>query len=215
MLNRAAIYAHIWRDQRAGGQMYKNLRHANRPYRKRDGKPDGRGKVAKRAAKLSIDQRPAVVAEKSRFGDWELDTVLGPAQQGVLVAITERSSNYLLIKLVYNKSAAQTRQAVIGCLRQSGLPVYTLTSDNGTEFADYEQMAKGLNTQCYFAHPYHAWERGANEHNNKLIRQYLPKKQDFSQMGPEQINTCQERLNDRPRKKLNYSTPNEYLKALF
>ena len=156
-----------------------------------------------------------MVAEKTRFGDWELDTVLGPAQKGVLVTITERSSNYLLIKLVDDKSAAQTRQAISGCLRQSGLPVHTLTSDNGTEFADYEQMATALNAEFYFAHPYHAWERGANEHNNKLIRQYLPKKQDFSQMSPEQINTYQERLNDRPRKKLNYSTPNEYLKSLF
>ena len=215
MLSRAAIYAYIWRDQRQGGRLYKNLRHAHRPYRKRYGKPDGRGKAARRAAKPSIEQRPAVVAEKSRFGDWELDTVLGPAQKGVLVTITERTSNYLLIKLVDDKSAAQTRHAVIDCLRQSGLPVHTLTSDNGTEFAEYEQMAKALNTAFYFAHPYQAWERGANEHNNKLIRQYLPKKQDFSQMSPELINTYQERLNDRPRKKLNYSTPNEYLKSLF
>ncbi len=69
------------------------------------------------------------------------------------------SSNYLLMQLVDDKSAAQTRQAIIGCLRQSGLPVHTLTSDNGTEFADYEQIAKALNTQFYFAHPYHAWER--------------------------------------------------------
>ena len=170
MLSRAAIYAHIWRDQRQGGHLYKNLRHAHRPYRKRYGKPDGRGKAARRAAKPSIDQRPAVVAEKTRFGDWELDTVLGPAQKGVLVTITERSSNYLLIKLVDDKSAAQTRQAISGCLRQSGLPVHTLTSDNGTEFADYEQIATALNAEFYFAHPYHAWERGANEHNNKLIR---------------------------------------------
>ena len=131
------------------------------------------------------------------------------------MTITERRSNYLLIKRVDDKSAAQTRQAVIDCLRQSGLPVHTLTSDNGTAFADYERIAKALDTQFYFAHPFHAWERGANEHNNKLIRQYLPKKQDFSQMSPELINTYQERLNNRPQKKLNYSTPNEYLKALF
>ncbi|GAA4015415.1 IS30-like element IS1655 family transposase [Hymenobacter fastidiosus] len=215
MLSRAAIYAHIWRDQRQGGQLYKDLRHANRPYRKRYGKPDGRGKAARRAAKPSIDQRPAVVAEKSRFGDWELDTVLGPQQKGVLVTITERSSNYLLMQRVDDKSAAQTRQAVIDSLSQSGLPVHTLTSDNGTEFADYEQIAKALKTSFYFAHPYHAWERGANEHNNKLIRQYLPKKQDFSQMSPQQITTYQDRLNDRPRKKLNYSTRNKHLKSLF
>ena len=215
MLSRAAIYAHIWRDQRQGGHLYKDLRHANRPYRKRYGKPDGRGKTARRAAKPSIDQRPAVVAEKSRFGDWELDTVLGPAHQGVLVTITERRSNYLLLKRVDDKSAAQTRQAIIDCLRQSGLPVHTLTSDNGTEFADYERIAKALNTSFSFAHPYHAWERGANEHNNKRIRQYLPKKQDFSQMSPQQITTYQERINDRPRKKLNYSSPNEHLKSLF
>ena len=185
MRRRAAIDASIRRDQRQGGQLYQDLRHANRPDRKRVGKPDGRGKAAKRAAKPRIDQRPAVVEEKSRFGDGEPDTVLGPQRKGVLVALTERSSNALLPQLVDDKSAAQTRRAIIGCLRQSGLPGQPLTADNGTAFADDEQIAKALNTSCYFAHPNHAWERGANEHHNKRIRQYLPKKQDFSQLSPQ------------------------------
>lgn len=215
MLSRAAIYDHIWRDHGQGGKLYESLRHANRPYRKRYGKPDGRTKAVKRFSKPSIEQRPAVVDEKSRFGDWELDTVIGPNHQGVLVTITERSTNYLLMRRVDDKSALQTRKAVIDCLIESGLPVHTLTSDNGTEFADYQQVAKALKADFYFAHPYHAWERGANEHNNKLIRQYIPKKMDFSQMSNQQVKDFQERINDRPRMKLNYSTPNEHLNAIF
>jgi IS30 family transposase len=215
MVSRAAIYNYVWRDQKQGGQLYKSLRHANRPYRKRYGKPDGRTKKAKAATKPSIDQRPAIVAEKTRFGDWELDTVIGPNHKGVLVTITERSTNYLLMKRVEDKSAEQTRQAIISCLKESRLPVHTLTSDNGTEFADYEQIAKALKADFYFAHPYHAWERGANEHNNKLIRQYIPKKKDFSQMSHQEVETYQDRINNRPRKKLNYSTPNEHLKSIF
>ena len=100
-----------------------------------------------------------MVEEKSRFGDWELDTV-GPQQKRVLVTIAECTSNYLLMKLVEGKLTVQTHRAIIGCLRQSGLPVHTPTSDNSTDFAEYDQIAKALSTSSYFAHPYHAWERG-------------------------------------------------------
>ena len=220
MLSTAAIYTHIWRDQRQGGELYKHLRHAHKPYRKRYGKPDGRTKTAKRASKPSIDQRPAIVDAKSRFGDWELDTVIGANHKGVLVTITERSSNYLLMKRVPDKSAQEVRKAISVSLQESGLPVHTLTSDNGTEFADYEGIASDLKADFYFAHPYHACgpplrERGANEHNNKLIRQFIPKKMNFSQMPPEEVKTYQERINDRPRKKLNYFTPNEHIKIIL
>lgn len=95
------------------------------------------------------------------------------------------------------------------------MPVHTLSSDNGTEFAEYEQVAKALKASFYFAHPYHARERGANEHNNKLIRQFITQKMDFSQMGHREVKTYQERINERPRKKLNYSTPNEYIKSIL
>lgn len=215
MLSTAAIYNYIWRDHQQGGTLYTHLRHANKPYRKRYGKPDARTKAAKRAAKPSIDTRPEVVSQKTRFGDWELDTVIGPNHKGVLVTLTERTTNYLLMRRVGDKSAEKTRQVIIELLRQSGLPVHTLTSDNGTEFADYAQIARALKADFYFAHPYHAWERGANEHNNKLIRQFIPKKLDFSQMPDEEVKTYQNRLNDRPRKKLNYSTPSEHVKIIL
>lgn len=214
MLSISAIYNYIWHDYRQGGTLYKHLRHAHKPYRKRYGKPDGRQKGVKQAARPSIDHRPEIVDKKTRFGDWELDTVIGPNHKGVLVTLTERSSNYLLIKRVEDKSARNTRLAIISCLKESGLPVHTLTSDNGTEFAEYEQVAKALKASFYFAHPYRAWERGANEHNNKLIRQFIPKKKDFSQMSHQEVKTYQERINDRPRKKLNYSTPNEHIKSI-
>lgn len=215
MLGRAAIYNYIWRDQKQGGTLYTGLRHANRPYRKRYGKADGRQKVIKQAQKPSIDQRPAIVEQKSRFGDWEVDTVIGLNHKGVLVTLTERSSNYLLMALSADKSAKAVGTTLINCLKSSQLPVCTITSDNGTEFADYEKIATAVEADFFFAHPYHAWERGANEHNNKLIRQYMPKKKDFSQLNPKQVHEYQERINNRPRQKLNYSTPNEYIKSIF
>jgi IS30 family transposase len=215
MLSVSAIYNYIWQNYRLGGTLYTQLRHAHKPYRKRYGKPDGRQKAVKQAARPSIEDRPKVVDEKTRFGDWELDTIIGPNHKGVLVTLTERSSNYLLMQGIADKSARNTGIAIISCLKESGLPVHTLTSDNGTEFAEYEQVAKALKANFYFAHPYHAWERGANEHNNKLIRQFIPKKMDFSQMGHLEVKTYQERINDRPRKKLNYSTPNEHIKSIL
>ena len=215
MLSTSAIYNYIWRDCQQGGTLYTHLRHANKPFRKIYGKPDGRSKANKKIVKPSIDDRPTVVNEKRRFGDWEADTIIGPHHKGVIVTLTERTTNYLLMSKVADKSATQTRQAIIELLRKSGLPVHTITSDNGTEFNEYEQIAKSLNASFYFAHPYHAWERGANEHNNKLIRQFILKKMDFSQVSPKQILAYQERINDRPRKKLNYSTPNEHIKFIF
>ena len=215
ILSTSAIYNYIWRDQAQGGTLYTHLRHASKPYRKRYGKPDGRTKMAKRAAKPSIEQRPQIVNEKTRFGDWELDTVIGQNHKGVLVTLTERSTNYLLMKRIDDKSALKTRKAIVSLLRKSGLPVHTMTSDNGTEFAEYEQIAHSLKADFYFAHPYQAWERGANEHNNKLIRQFIPKKIDFSQMGRKEVQTYQDRINDRPRKKLYYSTPAEHVKSIL
>ena len=215
ILSTGAIYNYIWRDQAQGGTLYRHLRHASKPYRKRYGKADARTKAAKRAAKPSIDDRPEVVNQKTRFGDWELDTVIGQNHKGVLVTLTERTTNYLLMKRIDDKSATETRKAIVGLLRESRLPVHTLTSDNGTEFADYEQIARSLRADFYFAHPYRAWERGANEHNNKLIRQFIPKKTDFSQMGPKEIQTYENWINNRPRKKLHYSTPAEHVKSIL
>jgi IS30 family transposase len=149
-----------------------------------------------------------------------LDTVIGPNHKGVLVTLTERSSNYLLMKRVDDKSARNTRLAIISCLKESGLPVHTLTSDNGTEFAEYEQVARALKASFYFAHPYHAWERGANEHNNKLIRQFIPKKMNFSQMGHQEVKPIQNASMTDPARtgspeRLNYSTPNEHIKSIL
>jgi len=213
MLSGSAIYNYVWSNQKQGGSLYQNLRHASKPYRKRYGKPDGRVKVAQQAKKPSIDQRPEVVNQKSRFGDWELDTVIGPNHKGLLLTITERTTNYLLIKPLADKSAQTVEQAIVASLKESGLPVHTLTSDNGTEFAHYQQVATALQADFYFAHPYHAWERGANENNNKLIRQYIPKKMDFSLLPHQELESYQQRINDRPRKKLNYLTPNQCVKS--
>ena len=113
--------------------------------------------------------------------------------------------------MLENRTAELVTQATIDKLGQGTLPVLTITYDNGKEFSEHSKIASELNTDCYFAKPYHSWERGLNEHTNGLVRQYLPKKTDFTQVSDETVQRIAEKLNNRPRKVLNYKTPLEVL----
>ena len=123
----------------------------------------------------------------------------------------DRCSKFTVLKKVERKTAELVTQATIEKLGQNGLPVLTVTYDNGMEFADHGSIANALKTSCYFAKPYHSWERGLNEHTNGLVRQYLPKKTDFTQVSDQTVQLIAEKLNNRPRKILNYRTPLEIL----
>ena len=165
---------------------------------------DNRGQICNR---VSIDQHPDMVDEKSRIGDWEIDTVIGQNHKGALVTIVERKSKFTLIKRVETKHAEGVTAATITLLKPYSDKVFTITADNGKEFAGHETMRKELNAQVYFAHPYSSWERGLNENTNGLIRQYFPKGSRFEDMTDEQVEAVIHRLNHRPRKGLNYQTP--------
>ena len=156
-----------------------------------------------------IDKRPKVVEQKKRIGDLEIDTVIGKDHQGVLVTVVDRKSKLSLIKSVPSKEASVVTHALIEMLLPLKPVIKTITSDNGKEFAYHKQVSQALDAHFYFAHPYHSWERGLNEHTNGLIRQYIPKKTDFTSITKEQIVTIQNRLNHRPRKVLGYKTPYE------
>ena len=198
------IYQYVWADKKEGGALHSHLRRKGRRYRKRGAKKDSRGVIPGR---VDIDLRPRVVEEKKRFGDLEIDTIIGRNHQGAIVTINDRASGFLWMKRVENRTSDAVYLAAVELLMGEKDYLHTITGDNGKEFADHQKIAKDLGVNFYFAKPYHSWERGANENLNGLIRQYIPKKTDFSTLDDEYIDWVAERINSRPRKRLNYKKP--------
>ena len=203
------IYQHIYRDKDHGGTLHENLR-CRRKRKKRYGTNSTRGVLVNQ---IRIDERPAVVEEKSRLGDWEVDSVIGKGHQQSIVTMVERKTKLLRMMKIDHKTGSLTRDAI--CSQLQNLVVQTITSDNGKEFSEHEVIAKTLNANFYFCHPYSSWERGVNENTNGLIRQYFPKQTEFAKITEMDIQAVQEKLNHRPRKTLDYQTPYEvYFKEL-
>ena len=197
------IYQYVYADKRAGGTLHRHLR-CQTQRRKRYGTYSRRGQIPNR---VLIDQRPAVVEHKGRVGDWEADTIIGRHHQAAMVSLVERRSKLTRLAKVARNTAALVTQAVSTQLE--ALTVKSITSDNGREFAQHQQISQRLKADFYFAHPYHSWERGLNENTNGLVRQYFPKQSEFSKIADRQITKVEARLNNRPRKTLGYKTPNE------
>lgn len=204
-LSHERIYQYIYADQAQGGEWHTHLR-CRKKRRKRYGSPSRRGQIPNRK---SIEQRPPIVDEKSRLGDWEADTIIGKAHHQALVSLTERKSKLILLAKVERKTEALVKSAMVDLLKPLADKVHTITSDNGKEFAAHQEIAKAIGADFYFAHPYASWERGVNENSNGLVRQYFPKGSDFSAITQAEIDLVMARLNHRPRKTLGYQTPNE------
>jgi IS30 family transposase len=198
------IYQHVWEDKKKGGRLYMHLRTQGKRYRKRGQKKDQRGIIPNR---VDIDKRPKIVEEKTRVGDFEVDTIIGKNHQGALVTINDRKTGLVKIRKVNSKNAEQVAQAVIDALTPYKPFLHTITSDNGKEFALHAQISQHLGVEFFFAKPYHSWQRGANENLNGLIRQYFPKKTDFSTITDHQVQMVEEKLNNRPRKRFNFESP--------
>jgi IS30 family transposase len=198
------IYKHVWSEKKKGILLYKHLRNQGKRYRKRGAKKDKRGIIEHRR---SIDERPEIVTTRERFGDWEVDLVVGKNHKGFLVTINERQTGFALVKKIEVKSKEVVSQAIISELLPYKDFVKTITSDNGKEFANHQIIAQRLETDYYFAHPYHSWERGSNENFNGLLRQYVPKNETIKNYTDEKIKEIQNKLNNRPRKKLNFEKP--------
>ena len=207
-LHHETVYQFIYADKAVGGELYRHLRVASKPYRKRYGAHDSRGRIKNR---VGIDERPAVVDRRNRVGDWEGDTVMGLRRQSALLTMVERKTLYTVIARLTGKRADLLAQATIDSMRHLKDRIKTITLDNGLEFARHEEIAKGLQTDIYFAHPYCSWERGSNENTNGLIRQYFPKGTDFSKVTDEEIKRVMDRLNNRPRATRGGRSPNELL----
>ena len=198
------IYQFIWSDKSSGGTLYKHLRCSSKKKRKRYGGRDRRGQIPER---ISIDERPEIVDNKERIGDWEVDTIIGKKHQSAIVTAVERKTKYTCIRKVEKKSAREVTAALIKMLLPFKEQVHTITVDNGKEFAGHKTIADALQSQVYFAHPYCSWQRGLNENTNGLIRQYFPKKLAFNSIEDNQTRFVENRLNNRPRKSLQFNTP--------
>ena len=199
------IYQYIKEDKNNGGVLFKNLRHSKKKYKKRFAQ-DRRGKIQN---KNSIENRPAIVNERKRIGDFERDLVIGKNHKKGLLTIVDRVSKLTLMSLVNNKTSCEVGNATISLLRPLKAFTCTLTNDCGKEFSDHERVAKELGVPIYFCHPYSSYERGTNENTNGLIRQYFPKDYNFNSISEKKVTEVLEKLNNRPRKCLNFATPYE------
>ncbi len=204
------IYRFVARNKRQGGKLFRHLRQGHKRYR--------RGKKEKAPAiknAVSIDERPEVVESRERFGDWEIDTVLGKHGTGAVITILERKTRFYLTKKVPSKSAEEVTKATIDMLMPYKEFVHTITADNGREFAGHEEISEALEAEVYFAHPYSSWERGANENANGLLRQYVKKGTDLRTVSDDDIERAQRRINYRPKKCLGFKQPAVIFKEMM
>jgi len=209
-ISHETIYKWIREDKQNGGSLYMHCRHKMK-HRKR---PVGSAKNIPN--RTSIRDRPKE-ADGSRFGDFEMDTIIGPNNSEAILTITERKTNYLMIrKLPKGKDSKEVSKEVCRMLLPFKDNLKTITTDNGSEFAAHELITKRLGVPVYFADPYSSWQKGAIENGNKLIRQYIPKGVSFKDYSDQDIKNIQYKLNRRPREKLDFNSPkNEFYKQLM
>lgn len=199
------IYQYIRQDKSNGGGLYKHLRHKLK-HRKR---PVNDGKVRIKD-RIGIEQRPEKANNREEFGHFEMDLVIGKDNKGAILTLTERKSKHFLCRyLPKGKSAKHVAETVVDELLPYKNYVCSITTDNGTEFAEHKTIAQKLNTTVYFAHPYCSWEKGQIEYCNKLLRQYIPKNQTINKHNTMNLKQIQMKINRRPRKNLGYEKPFE------
>lgn len=215
-ISHEAIYQYIYANVHRNGwgelrRNHEDLRIYLRRKRKRRLKKGARNcqRIFKPQGN-SIDTRPFIVDTRKRIGDWESDTVESCNHKPGINTLVERKTGLTFITKLKTKGSEATISAIQR--RMGVLPMETkktMTFDNGPENRDWKLFEEKTNIKSYFAHPYHSWERGTNENTNGLIREYFPKKTDFTQIPDEEISKVEYDLNTRPRKRLNWSTPLE------
>lgn len=203
------IYKHIADDRKAGGDLSTNLRiNGKRRYRRRS----KIGRVGKIPNRVDIAERPTIISERKRYGDWEADLIQGGAGSGFLLSVYERKSRIGKLYLLPDKGSAETMKAIVTVLH--GYMVSSITYDNGLEFAMHELVNELLECESYFCKPYRSWEKGGVENYNGLVRQYFPKGHDFATITPERLQEVEDEINSRPRNVLLYQCPNDLLDHL-
>jgi transposase, IS30 family len=201
------LYKLIYRNASQGGDLYNQLRRRRKRRRKQAGYGSERGLIVDRKR---ITERPRCVDLKNRYGDWEGDTVIGAQGTGAILTQIERKSRYLITAKLLDKQAELLADASIRLFKNVKAKLkQTLTVDNGKEFAAFKKIEAATNIEIYFADPYSSWQRGCNENANGLLRQYFPKGTDFTTITAKALAQATRRINNRPRKCLNYRTPSE------
>ncbi len=203
------IYQFVWDDKKQGGKLYRHMRTRGERYAKRGSAKGKRGQIVGR---VDIDQRPAVVEQKQRVGDVEMDLVIGRGHSGVLLTINDRATGMLKMAILDGREAALVQAKAVELLTDCKPLLHTVTTDNGKEFAYHQKVSEELEVDCYFAKPYHSWQRGANENLNGLVRQYFPKWTSFQRVTQRKVDEVVQILNQRPRKRFGFRSPEEVFK---
>jgi IS30 family transposase len=201
-ISHESIYRWVYEDWQSGGELHKHLVRAYKPYRKRYGVYDRRGRISGRRM---INERPAIVEERSRLGDWEGDTVHGHG--GNVVTVVDRTSRFIEARKVKRRTRAEVTEKIVDILK--GHRSHTLTLDNGVEFHGHCEIASKAKVEVFFAEPYSSWQRGSNENANGVFRRFAPKGSNFARLTPQQIRRIVEWMNNRPLKCLGWRTPFE------
>jgi transposase, IS30 family len=208
-ISHMTIYRHVHEDWRLGGGLRRHLRQGGKRRRKRTPGTEKRGKLPN---KPMIDTRPAEVEARLEHGHWEGDTVIGAAnERPCLLTLVERSSGLAFVARLPHRTVKAVNRATTALIRGSGLPFKTITWDNGTEFHGYRALEEATGVRCFFAYPHHPWQRGSNENFNGLLRQYLPKGRSLMRIRQSDCDAIAYKLNNRPRKRHGYKTPNQHL----
>jgi len=205
LLSFVSIYRYIESDRQNGGELHTHLRFHGKKRRAKYGK-QSKVRIKER---VSISERPAIVDEKIRIGDFEIDTIIGKGKQGAITTIVDRVSAFVKISIPTSKRAEDIENETMRLMLPHKEITHTITSDNGLEFANHKAIANTLDCDYYFCHPYSSWERGLNEYTNGLIRQYFPKGSSFADITSKKIQEVEDKLNHRPRKTLGWRTPYE------
>lgn len=201
------IYQFIEEDKMSGGNLYRNLRQGNKKRRKKYGKnASKRGQIQNR---VPISKRPGYIEKRSTTGHWEGDTIIGKNHKKAMITLVERKHGFTVIEKVESKNAELVAKKICKALLKYKDKVKSITFDNGLEFAAHEMVSKSLNCKIFFADPFSSYQRGTNENTNGLIRQYFPKGSDFDDYSDEDVQKVMISLNNRPRKRLDFYTPEE------
>ena len=206
-LSKDTVYAFVYEEAPELIKIY--FRRKGKKYRNR--KQEKLNEKYQIQERRMIDVRPKEIEERKRVWDWEWDTIIWKDHKWAILTLVERKTWYLMAHKLEQGKNAEWVTSVIQRLWEA-MPLEkrkTLTLDNGREFADHKMLEYFTNTTVYFAHPYHSWERGTSENTNWLLREYIPKKTDFSTITQEQLDIFVEKINSRPRKRLWYFTPYE------
>ena len=214
-ISHEAIYQYVYAQVCSGSNLIKSGHEDLRLYLRRRRKirlPHGARKCQRifKSKGVSIDERPIIVNERKRIGDWEGDTVESKDHKPGINTLVERKAGLVFITKLKNKTSKATTKAMSNRFKLIPEKLkLTVTLDNGFENSDWKGIEEQTGIKCYYAHPYHSWERGTNENTNGLIRDYFPKKTDFDTISDEEISFVEKELNNRPRKRLGWMTPLE------